>query len=141
MKTKLITLIIGILLLSVIIAGAGLIERQSTLNKEDKDTLTNIGLTDIIVSPISCKDYCYFEISKSNLLNARFKIEPYTSQCNSKGICVQVLKGDKEIEAEKDKLINEFLTKYAEYNRDLAKQETIPTKIGNEELIIIGGKT
>ena len=71
MKKIYLALIIGILLIGITFAGVGLLKKDRTikLSVEDKDTLTQMNITNPKTSPIECTDkYCEVCLKDKNVV-------------------------------------------------------------------------
>ena len=149
MKTKiLLTIIATIFLAGLIVAGGVLLnDRASTISQADKNILIANNITDITVSKLDCSysDYCTYNVYKENIFDKRDnRIEKYKQVCTTskmEGVditnCVKTLKTDAELEAERDKQVDNLQSTLA---GQLSTAKASVKIVGTDQRVVIGGK-
>lgn len=143
MKKQILTIIFGILLISLVIAG-GILTKDADISVSEKDTLNKAGLNEVSVSDLNCYDtYCTFWIKQSGFVQSERRIEKYLDVCsdtedkegNITRVCNRVLKLDKDLTNERDSIVNNLLKSTAKDIDDKSKSSI--TKLGEPVKVII----
>ncbi len=142
MKKIYITLLLGILVMGIVVAGIGSVTKEKAIPSEDFDKLLSVHSTEVTSTGINCnQEYCDIVYINTGYGHTSYLPKPYRENCieydNETQECLNLEKiyyNNTELEEQKDKKIEDFkdrIIKRLKINEeeDKEKQEKVPESI------------
>ncbi len=142
MKKLYITLLLGILVMGIVVAGIGIVTKEKAIPSEDFDKLLSVNSTEVTSTGINCnQEYCDIVYINTGYGHTTYQPKPYWENCieydNETRECLNLEKiyyTIKELEAHKDARIDDLKNRILNRlkineKKDKEKQEKVPESI------------